>query len=184
MTAGPTPTGTKLRADARRNYDRLFGAACECFAESGVAVSVDEIARRAGVGHGTVFRRFPSKEALLNAVLGRELDRLLVVAQVALAEPDVGQAFADFFRACAEAYGRNRALLEGVERCRGLPEAAAFQECARRLIQHAQEAGALRSDLTAEEVFELVPAASRFPDVVLDGLRSPSQRTRRPVGEG
>jgi len=175
MTAGPTPTGTKLRADARRNYDRLFGAACECFAESGVAVSVDEIARRAGVGHGTVFRRFPSKEALLNAVLGPELDRLLVVAQGALAEPDVGRAFADFFRACAEAYGRNRALLEGADRCRELPQAVALQEASHRLVRRAQKACALRRDLTTEQVFELVPAASRFPDVILDGLRPPAR---------
>jgi len=162
----------KLRSDAQRNLDRLLGAASECFAEQGVHASVDEIARRAGVGHGTVFRRFPSKDALLEAVLAQELDRLLVLARAALKE-DVGVGFESFFRATAAAYGRNRALLEGVERCRELPQAGPLREVSERLVRRAQEAGALRRDLTAEEVFELVPAASRFPDVILDGLRPP-----------
>ena len=164
-----------LRSDAQRNYDRLLGAACECFAEQGVHASVDEIARRAGVGHGTVFRRFSTKDALLAAVLGQELDRLLVLARAALAE-EPGPGFESFFRAAAEAYGRNRALLEGVERCRGLPQALPLREASQRLVRRAQRAGALRRDLTAEQVFELVPAASRFPDVILDGLRRTAKR--------
>jgi AcrR family transcriptional regulator len=164
-----------LRADARRNLDRLLGAASECFAEGGVNVSVDAIARRAGVGHGTVFRCFPTKDALLEAVLARELDRLLVLARAALVESDPGEAFAGFFRACAEAYGRNRALLEGAERCSELPQAVALQEASDRLVRRAQKARALRRDLTTEQVFELVPAASRFPDVILDGLRPPAR---------
>lgn len=164
---------TPLRADAQRNLDRLVGAACECFAEGGVNVSVDAIARRAGVGHGTVFRRFPTKDALLEAVLSQELDRLLVLAKGALGEPDAGAAFEGFFRAAAAAYGRNRALLEGVERCRELPQALPLQQASHELVRRAQEAGAVRRDLTAAEVFELVPAASRFPQVVLDGLHPP-----------
>jgi AcrR family transcriptional regulator len=160
-----------LRSDAQRNLDRLLGAAGECFSEQGVNASVDEIARRAGVGHGTVFRRFPTKDALLTAVLGQELDRLLVLAEAAIAEPDAGAAFAGFFRAAADAYARNRALLEGVDRCRELPQAIPLREASETLAKRAQKAGALRRDLSAAEVFELVPAASRFPDVILDGLR-------------
>ena len=163
-----------MRADAQRNLERLLEAAGTCFAERGLECSVDEIAREAGVGHGTVFRRFPSKDALLAAVLGQELDRLLVLARAALAEPDAGAGFERFFRACAAAYGRNRALLEGVERCRELPQAAPLAEAAEALVRRAQRSGALRRDLAREEVFELVPAASRFPDVILDGLRPPS----------
>ena len=160
-----------LRADAQRNLDLVLDAAGECFAESGLHVSVDEIARRAGVGHGTVFRRFPTKDALLTAVLEQELERLLLTAHAALAEADAGAAFARFFRAVAEAYGRNRALLEGEERCRELPPAAGLKEAFDRLVRRAQKAGTLRRDLSASDVFELVPAASRFPDVILDGLR-------------
>ena len=159
-----------MRADAQRNLDRVLGAATECFAEGGLDVSIDEVARRAGVGHGTVFRRFPTKEALLDAVLGKEIDRMLLLAQGALAEDDPWEAFSGFFRACAEGYGHSRALVEGTERCRELPQMAELQEAADEIVRRAQETRALRRDLTAEEIFELVPAASRFPDVILDGL--------------
>jgi AcrR family transcriptional regulator len=162
-----------LRVDAQRNLDKLLGAASECFSEQGVHASVDEIARRAGVGHGTVFRRFPTKDALLEAVLAQELDRMLVLADAAAAEPDAGVAFETFFRAAADGYGRNRALLEAVVRWKVLPQMASLEQAADSLVRRAQKAGALRSDLTREEVFELIPAASRFPDVILDGLRPP-----------
>jgi AcrR family transcriptional regulator len=164
-----------LRADAQRNHDALLDAACECFAEGGVGVSVDEIARRAGVGHGTVFRRFPTKDALLEAVVARELDLLLATAREALADEDAGAGFETFFRAVAGGYQRNRALVEGFERCaEQLPQKAQMKEAARELVRRAQRAGRLRKDVDAAEIFELVPAASRFPDVILDGLRPPS----------
>lgn len=143
-----------MRADAQRNLDRV----------------IDEVARRAGVGHGTVFRRFPTKEALLDAVLGKEMDRMMLLAQGALAESEPWEAFTGFFRACAEGYGRNRALVESTARCQELPQMSVVQEAAHELVRRAQKVGALRPDLTAEEIFELVPAASRFPDVILDGL--------------
>jgi AcrR family transcriptional regulator len=161
-----------VRADAQRNLDRVLGAATECFAEHGVDVTVDEVARRAGVGHGTVFRRFPTKDALLDAVLGKELDRMLLLAQAGLANDEPWEAFAGFFRAAAEGYGRSRALVEAKERCRGLPQMPMLQEAAHELVRRAQKAGALRRDLDADEIFELVPAASRFPDVILDGLHA------------
>ena len=160
-----------LRADAQRNYDRLLGAACECFAEEGLDVSVDEIARRAGVGHGTAFRRFPTKEALVEAVIAQELDRMLAEARALLDEPDAGAAFAAFFRAVAGRYQRNKAMAAGFERCSELPQKAELREVVQELVRRAQKARALRSDLTTDEIFELVPAASRFPDVILDGLR-------------
>lgn len=160
-----------MRADAQRNLDRVLGAAQECFAEHGVDVTVDAVAHRAGVGHGTVFRRFPTKEALLDAVLGMELDRMLALAKAALAEDEPGGAFEEFFRAAAESYARNRALVESKDRCNELPQMRDLQVAAHELVRRAQKAGALRRDLDAEEVFELVPAASRFPDVILDGLR-------------
>ncbi|HEY8028922.1 MAG TPA: helix-turn-helix domain-containing protein [Gaiellaceae bacterium] len=160
-----------MRADAQRNLDLVLGAAQECFAEGGVDVSVDEVARRAGVGHGTVFRRFPTKEALLDAVLGKELDRMVLLAQGALSEDDPWDGFAGFFRALADGYARNRALVESKERCLELPQMAVVQEAAHELVRRAQKARVLRRDLTADEIFELIPAASRFPDVILDGLR-------------
>lgn len=160
-----------MRADAQRNLDLVLGAAQACFAEGGIDVSVDEVARRAGVGHGTVFRRFPTKEALLDAVLGKELDRMVLLAQAALADEDAWDGFAGFFGAVADGYARNRALVESKERCKELPQMTAIREAAHELVRRAQTSGALRRDLSADEIFELVPAASRFPGVILDGLR-------------
>jgi AcrR family transcriptional regulator len=166
--------------------DLVLGAAQECFADGGIDVSIDEVARRAGVGHGTVFRRFPTKEALIVAVLGKELDSQLLLAQAALADTDEWEAFAGFFRTVADGYARNRALVESKEMCKGLPQMAAVQEAARELVRRAQKTGALRRDLTADEIFELVPAASRFPDVILDGLRGEAgvDRLRPKTGTG
>ena len=163
---------TTLRADAQRNLDRLLYAAAECFAEQGVDVSADEIARRAGVGHGTVFRRFPTKDALIAAVLGMHMRELASTAEAALAEPDAAAAFEGFVRSAAGAYARNRALIEAVDRCRRTPEAEALVRAVRGLVRRAQEAGVLRRDVTAEDVLALVPTASRYPQIVLDGLRT------------
>ena len=160
-----------LRSDAKRNLDRLLAAASECFAEQGVDASIDEIARRAGVGHGTVFRRFPTKEALLVAVMLERLRELTRDAEAALEEQDAGAAFGRFFRRAAEVYAQNRAIVEGFERCVETDEVAALKVAVGRLVWRAQRAGALRRDVSPEDVMELVPAASRHFDVVLDGLR-------------
>lgn len=162
-----------LRADAQRNLDRLLEAACACFGERGTEVSVDEIARRAGVGHGTVFRRFPTKEALLLAVVLRRVEELTATAEAACEAEDVGEAFAGFFRAAAETYARDRALVGGLDRCVGTPEKDALFAAVGRLVERAQQAGALRRDVSAEDVLRLVPTASRYPEIVLDGLRPP-----------
>ena len=163
-----------LRADAQRNLDALLGAAAECFAEQGVDVTVDEIARRAGVGHGTVFRRFPTKEALLVAVLASRMGELASVAEAACEEADAGAAFDRFVREMAEAYSRNRSLVEAVKRCEQAPEVDALVGALGSLLQRAQEAGAIRRNIGAEDVLALIPAASAYPDIVLDGLRPPA----------
>ena len=163
-----------LRADAQRNLDRVLDAAAECFAEGGRDVSADEIARRAGVGHGTVYRRFPTKEALIVAVLGVQMRAVTATAEAALEEADAGAAFAGFVRDAAEAYARNRALIDALDLCVETPEFEALVAAVGRLLTRAQDAGVVRRDVTAEDVLALVPAASRFPQVVLDGLRPPS----------
>ena len=166
-----------LRADAQRNLDRLLEAAGEVFAEQGVDASIDEIARRAGVGHGTVFRRFPTKDALLAAVLTKQMLQLSMTAELAYAEPDAGEAFDRFVRNVADAYGRNRSLIDAMKRCGATPEVDALVGAVARLLRRAQDAGAIRTDVTAEDVLALVPTASTYPEIVLDGLR-PSKPVR------
>ncbi len=160
-----------LRADAQRNLDRLLEVAGECFAEHGHDVSVDEIARRAGVGHGTVFRNFASKDALFVAVLNQRIWELVDVARAALDEPDAWEGFAGFFRHIAARYAANLALLGGLERCEGSPEKDELGAAVRQLVEQAQRAGELRRDVSAEDVLMLVPTAARYPEIVLDGLR-------------
>src|SRR5919199_2999337 len=90
------PAARPLRADAARNRDRVLRAARDAFAESGLEVGVEEIARRAGVGKGTLYRRFPTKEALVNAIFEDRLDELEALAARAEREGDAWAAFARF----------------------------------------------------------------------------------------
>jgi AcrR family transcriptional regulator len=163
-----------LRADAQRNLDRVLEAAGECFAEQGVDVSIDEIATRAGVGHGTVFRRFPTKDALLAAVLASHIADMAVSVEAACDEPDAGEAFERVVRGLAESYAQNHALVEAMKRCESAPEIDALVGALGRLLEHAQDAGAVRKDVGAVDVLSLVPAASAYPQIVLDGLRTPA----------
>lgn len=178
---------TVLRADAQRNLDRILVAAADAFAELGPDVTIDEIARRAGVGHGTVFRRFPTKEALRAAVLRRRLDELLERSRALLAEPDAGAAFEELVWVAAESCRRDRFLFEGVETCAEAGVAEGKQELHEtvdRLIRRARRAGAVRRNVDARDVGALVGAAiqaaahaerdedwRRYVEVVLAGLR-------------
>jgi len=177
-----------LRADAQRNLGRILEAATDAYAELGPDVTIDEIARRAGVGHGTVCRRFPTKDALRAAVIHARLDELLATAQGLLEEPDAWAAVERFVWEVADSCLRDRALFEGIEKCECFPEVAAakheLHETVDQLIRGAQQAGALRPGLDAHDVGALVGAAMqasahaegadawrRYVRVVLDGLK-------------
>src|SRR5918912_4352335 len=94
-------THRPLRADAARNRARVLDAARGAFAESGLGVGVEEIARRAGVGKGTLYRRFPTKEALVRAIFDDILAEYERLAAAAAEEPDAGEAFARFLDGAA-----------------------------------------------------------------------------------
>jgi AcrR family transcriptional regulator len=177
-----------LRADAQRNRDRILVAAAEAYAELGPDPTIDEIARRAGVGHGTVFRRFPTKNALRAAVIAARLDELVAHAKELLEQPDTAAALEEFVWMAAEACRRDRALFEGIEQLEDFPEVAkakeALHDVAGKLIRRAQRSGALRRGLDAGDIGALVGAAiqasahadrsdtwRRYVQVVLDGLR-------------
>ena len=172
---------TELRADARRNLERVLDAAQEVFAASGPDASIDEIARLAGVGHGTVFRRFPTKDDLMFAVIERHVEELCRLARQALAADDPGQAFFDFVWRVAELNMSTPGLHRCVVHCGDKPGAAELEKLADRIVARAQRAGAVRRDVKAEDVRVLVrssltnaPAGQwkRYLGVVLDGLRA------------
>jgi AcrR family transcriptional regulator len=154
---------TTLRADAQRNLERVLEAAADAFAERGADVSVDEIARRAGVGHATVFRRFPTKDSLVAAVVCRRIDALVAFAEDALRRPDAGEAFRDFVWHAGETFAADRALYDGLGRCVEVAyvaeSKAKLNALVEQLIAKAQERGAVRSDVDAEDVSLLVGSA-------------------------
>ncbi|MHB1468491.1 MAG: TetR/AcrR family transcriptional regulator [Solirubrobacteraceae bacterium] len=181
-----------LRVDAERNLRRLFDVAREAFAEEGLGVSVDEIARRAGVGKGTVFRRFETKEQLIAAVIRDRLEEGTRVASALLAEPDAGVALREFMRLGAELQARDRGFFEAVAQT-GLTDEqlhsakAELIELTAALLGRAQEQGAVRGDVTPEDVIMLqcgsVQAGApfhdaapelwrRYVDIAFDGLRA------------
>ena len=182
---------TQLRADAQRNLERVLDAAAVLFAQRGCDVSVDEIARRAGVGHATVFRRFPTKDALIAAVVSKQIRELAAYVESALEEPNAGEAFRAFVWHAGELHARDRGLHEGFSRCGEVGEVAEAKAelngLIEQLIGRAQDAGALRPDISADDVSTLVGSAirgasnspdpevwRRYVEVVLDGLRPPA----------
>lgn len=189
---GPATASRPLRVDAERNLRRLLDAAREAFAERGLAVSVDEIARRAGVGKGTVFRRFPTKEHLVAAILCdclEEVHGLGVELLEGDADPDV--ALQEFMRAGAALQAQNRGFFESIAQSTFVePEVLSVKqrliEVTAALISAAQAAGCVRGDVTAYDVLMLqcgaIQAAApfhdqapelwrRYLDIAFDGLR-------------
>ena len=172
---------TELRVDARRNLERVLDAATEAFAASGPDVSIDEIARAAGVGHGTVCRRFPTKDDLIYAVIERHVAQMCAIPEEALESDDPGAAFFDFARTVAELAMSTPGLHKCVVHCGKKPRGAELDVLSRKVIAGAQRAGALRNDLKPSEVGPLIRAAllaappgqwRLYLDVVLDGLRA------------
>ena len=167
-----------LRSDAQRNLERVLEAAAQAFAERGPDASVDEIARRAGVGHATVFRRFPTKDSLIAAVVQERVRELEAVADAALERDDPGPAFTDFVWQIAELHMNARGLHQCLVQCEG-HDKAKLERTAEQIVERAQAAGAVRTDIAAADVPALVraalvaapPAAWRqYLRVVLDGL--------------
>jgi AcrR family transcriptional regulator len=175
------------RADAQRNRARVLAAAERVFAELGTAASTEEVARAAGVGVGTVFRHFPSKEALLRALVVERLARVAADARERAASADVGQAFFDFFAAVVRGSATKLDLFAvladlGVRPNEAVaPIAEEATGALALLLRTAQRAGAVRRDVAVADVIALLAGASqarryaaddRALAVILDGLRA------------
>jgi AcrR family transcriptional regulator len=146
-----------LRADARRNRERIISAGRELFALEGPQVQMDEIATHAGVGIGTVYRHFPTKEALLTAMVRDRFRAFVEIARVAEAIADPRRALESVILCSAEAVegdsgfqlammGSNELEWEGIEE-----EKAALAEVVSRIISRAAVAGAIREDFSFDD---------------------------------
>jgi AcrR family transcriptional regulator len=188
--------GHGLRADAARNRKLLVDAAVAAFGEHGVDVSIAEIARRAGIAKGTVFRHFATKQHLMAAILRDQLDRLAAVGEELLAAADPAAALLDFMAAIVEQHVSDRSFCAAVNGpTRADPEVRAashhLSEIADALTDRAREQGAVRDDLTGQDVI-LLPGAAyqaaaplgavtpdlwrRYLSLIFDGLRPDSAR--------
>ena len=177
-----------MRADARRNYERLIDAARKVLADQGTAASMEAIARQAGVGVGTLYRHFPKRIDLVEAVWRDDLDALVASPEAGLADLEPWDALEGWLRAYV-AYARAKKvflteLAEAFEKQPDLRSATRdrIHSAAARVLTRAQEAGVVRSDVGPEDLMELISPmcmsptlsaeqADRILPVILDGLR-------------
>lgn len=180
-----TQPARPLRADAARNRARVLEVAFETFAAEGLSVPIDEIARRAGVGAGTVYRHFPAKEDLFRAVISDRLQRIVDEGRELLQSGEPGEALFTFLRSMVLEWGTNRGLADALAGADiDLTDVEqAFLAVTGELLRAAQKAGSVRPDVGVAEVKALMVGcqaiqtynaelAERTVNVVLDGLRS------------
>jgi AcrR family transcriptional regulator len=196
-------TQRPLRSDAERNRQRILSAAGRVFAERGLGATMDEIAGRAGVGVGTVYRRYPEKELLIDALFEERIDELARVGEQALAAEDPWQGLVGYLEAAVAQQAANRGLRDLlVSSTYGHDRVARARErlapITAQLLERAQEDGELRPDLAANDVPLLYlmlgaivdytravePTAwRRFFALVEDGLRTRrTEPNRLPTG--
>ncbi len=146
----------RARADAVRNDERVLAAAREVFAERGLAAGIDDVAARAGVGKATVYRCWPTKDALVAAVTGVRVDEFTDRVLDALSDPDPWAAFERLLLSAAESSAQNRLLNAGLTQCAETPALARSRADCRaamqRLMDRAVDQGAMRRDVTSMDV--------------------------------
>jgi len=153
----PGPPAKGLRRDAQRNRDAIVAAAREVFSEQGLEAPLEEIARRAGVGIGTLYRRFPTRVDLIDAVLAGRLRAHVDAAEQALRIGDPGDGFAFYLERTCQLEASDRGV--GDVMSMRFPRATAVEtakarlfELVRELVRRAQASGQLRADLTLEDL--------------------------------
>jgi AcrR family transcriptional regulator len=190
-----------LRADAARNRKRIVEAATAVFAERGLDASTAEIAHRAGVGEATLFRRFPTKDALIKAIVQTQLDEVIAVAEACLAEDDPWRGIECFLADLVERRMSDQGASDAAkDHCMLDPDLdehrRRIMELLNALVRRGQEAGVVRDDLTGADLGFLMTAAAsvgglpfpglrddlwkRYLGVILDGIRPEGATRLRP----
>ncbi|WP_068053655.1 TetR/AcrR family transcriptional regulator [Nocardia xishanensis] len=171
----------RMRADARRNRDRLVTAASAVIAEAGADASLEEIARRACVGSATLHRHFPSREMLLEAVLRERVEVLCARAEDLLSAPNAGAALLMWLRDVVAHAATARGLGPALTGYKSDPEFsphAMIREAARRLVERASEEGSIASGVTVDDVLQLANGIS----LATESLPDPAQRAEALIG--
>jgi AcrR family transcriptional regulator len=191
-----------MRADALANRQRILDAAEAVFTSEGLSVPVDVVAAKAGVGIGTLYRHFPTKEALFEAIVATKLDELVAKVREVLAAPpqvDPAEALFDVVRTIGHQSSQKHDLYDalgaaGIDlKSRCAESVDEVKGSVEELLRRAQDAGEVRRDVTGHEVVDLVVAAcsvarpgepgltaDRLISVVCDGLRTVASSGARP----
>jgi AcrR family transcriptional regulator len=191
-----TTTTQSQRSDARRNRELVLAAARKEFGKHGLDVGMDRIARTAGVGVGTVYRHFPSKEQLLVALSDERFAGFAQAARDALEDPDAWNGFCALLRHCGRVVDEDRAISEALDQhadlCHASAQKADLLDYAGELIDTAHAQGKLREDFSVDDIPSLMrglaratapqkdgpPAISweRYLEIMLAGLRADPTR--------
>jgi AcrR family transcriptional regulator len=182
---------TALRADAQRNRDAIITAARAAFAENGLQTSLDDIAKSAGVGSGTLYRRFPTRDDLVTAVFAERMAENVAAIEAAKSDPDPWAAFAGYVQRTCRAQATDKGLADLLAIGHGGKELRSLRARAYdgfvELIDAAKSSGRLREDFTSEDMVLLMMAnagiieragslatlaSERFVALALDGFRA------------
>jgi AcrR family transcriptional regulator len=200
MSSAPDLSDRPLRRDAERNRQRILAAAGELFTRRGLSVTLDDIARHAGVGVGTVYRRFPDKEVLIDALFEQRVEAICAVAEQALAAADPWEGFVLFFERGSELQAHDRGLKELLASSTHgggcvVDARDQLRQLVTELFDRAKAAGVVRAEadpFDAALIFMMLGTVMdrtrdvardvwrRYLGLVLDGLR-PGSPARLPV---
>jgi AcrR family transcriptional regulator len=189
-TSGPRP----LRADARRNRERVLVAARKVLAEEGFDAQMTEIAEKAGVGIGTLYRHFPDKTALIEALVAERFREFAELARGALAADDAWEGFRAWLMGCGEIQARDRMICDylaetlGGERVEAIANQVGLTEITEEVVAHAKREGAIRDAVVPQDIPTMMcglgaiarrrdgsedAAWHRHLDFMLAGMRNP-----------
>jgi AcrR family transcriptional regulator len=189
MTTTSTTPDAPMRADARRNRERLLAAATTAFAEHGADAPLEDIARSAAVGIGTLYRHFPTRLALQEAVFRSQVETVCARGRELAEDPSPGDAFAAWLRVLGSFLAAKRGLSHALVSTLG-KDSELISTCgqvmratAEEMLARAQRAGAVRGDLTGTDVMRLMHGiavatesaageADRLLSLLLDGMRT------------
>jgi AcrR family transcriptional regulator len=190
----PAESARKRRADALRNRDRLIEAAKASFGAAGAGVSLEEIAQRAGVGIGTLYRHFPTRDAIVEAVYRREVEQLADAANRLTGSLPAGEALHAWMRLFVDYIATKRviapalkAMVDGASELRA-SSSARITEAMAQMVERAKSVGDIRADADPADLLRAIvgltqfssgddweASARRLIDILMDGLRSPPQ---------
>jgi AcrR family transcriptional regulator len=177
-----------MRADAQRNYERLLAAARDVFAKQGGSASMEAIAREAGVGVGTLYRHFPQRIDVVEAVYQDDLDQLVDAADSVIADREPWPAVVEFLQAFARYAQSKRTFLNELHEAFDkhpelrLRSRERLDDAMERVVRRAQDAGAMRTDINGPELLQLISPlcvntalnedqSRRLLNTIIDGLR-------------